>query len=327
VLGLSSHQHSAKLTAHHHTSYGGLLLLLALAGMLILLLTLGAVLPTKADSGSIGVTSVVPSTPPTTAPVITAPVNGATVTSRQITVSGACSGSYTIVLTDGAVVGGSTFCNHDGTFGLVISLDPGTNALAAHYVDALNQSGPPSATVVVTYRPIPPGTPLAALTGAKVTPAPIRGPSVGANLLTVTAPYRFEAIQPGDSFTLTGTITGGTMPYALEIDWGDGTQTLLSRPNAGSFSMAHTYNKPGRYLIKLNVSDITSATAFFQTTITVNGPAAAAPALPAVPPVVVPPYLLMIAWPVFLITCLVAISFWLGERYDRRHWRLPPPAA
>lgn len=326
MLGLSPHHHSAKLTPHHHTSYGGLLVFMALAGLLILLLTLGVVLPSNADSGTIGVTGVVPGAPPTTAPVITVPANGTVFTTRQITVSGSCSGNYTVVVTSNGAVRGSSFCDHDGTFSMVISLDVGANALAAHYVDNLNQSGPSSATVNVTYRPVASTTPIATAHGSKVIPAPSSGSSAASGAeLTITAPYRFDSIQPGDSFNLNGDVEGGAGPYAVEIDWGDGTQTLISRTNAGPFTLAHTHTKAGRYIIRLSVSDITNATAFFQTTLTVSGSTAAAPAQPAGPPIVVPAYQLMIIWPLFLATCLVALSFWLGERYDRRHWRSPPP--
>jgi hypothetical protein len=326
VLGLSPHHHSAKLTAHHHTSYGGLLIVLGLTGLFTLLLTLGGILPSNADSGSIGVTGVVPGAPPSSAPVITAPDDGTTVTTHQITVSGSCSGTYTVVVTVNGVVRGSAFCDHDGRFSLVISLNAGKNAITAHYVDNLNQSGPPSNTVNVTYKPVAPTTPVAAATGSKVIPSPGAPAAGSGNELTITAPYRFDNAHPGDSFNLTGTISGGTGPYALEIDWGDSTQTLLSRVNAGSFEVAHTYSKAGRYVIRLSVSDVTNATAFFQTALTVSGPTVATPTQPATPPIVVPPYQLMIIWPLFLITCLVALSFWLGERYDRRHYS-PPPAA
>ena len=332
MLSLSPHHHSAKLTAHTTTSYGGLGVVLGLGGILIVLLTLGVVLPGNADSGALAVTASVPGPPPDTAPVITAPASGSTVTSQQLAISGSCSGDDTIVVVSNQVVRGAAFCDHDSTFNLTISLDTGTNLITTHYVDSLNQSGPDSAPVTVTYQSAvasaTPTAPVVAASRAKPpSPTATGSPGAAGSGLAVTAPYHFDPVQPGSSFTLTGDIENGTAPFALEIDWGDGTQTLVSRLGAGAFSEVHIYTRAGRYVIKLSTSDVTGATDVFQTVLTVTGATAAAPVQPTNPSIVIPAYQLMIIWPLFLGACVVVGSFWLGERYDRRHWQLPSPRA
>lgn len=332
MLGLSHDRHTGRLLPHRQTSYGGLAVLLTVTGSLAVLVTLAIGTPSRADtsSGSIGVTATVSGAPPSTAPVISSPKDGTTVASAQITVSGPCDAGhdYTVVVTDNGVVRGSAFCGSDGSFSLTMSLIPGHNLLAAHYVDSLNQSGPNSATVMVVYQPVAGAVaaPAAVPSGSKLAPqAKTVQPTIPGALLSVTAPYRFDGLPLGNKFSLTGDLEGGSGPYALEVDWGDNSQNLLSRGAAGTFTLTHNYSKAGRYTIRLNASDVTGASATFQTVLGVIGVGAAQPAAPANPPVAIPPYELAIVWPLFLMVCLVALSFWLGEHYDRHHWHPLPP--
>lgn len=307
---------------HRHTSYGSLLLLLGLTGVLILLFTLGVALPGNADSGAIAVTGTVSGPPPTTAPIITAPANGTRVSDQQLTVSGSCNSNLIVVVMSNHVGRGSTMCNPNGAFSLIINLSIGTNVLVGYHLDALGQNGPASAPVSVTYQPraaanLPGSTP------SPLTSGSTSGSASNGSELTITAPYRFDAIQPGQTFILRSDLEGGTPPYAVQVGWGDSNQALLSRAAVGPFTTSHTYARAGQFVIKLTASDATGQTAYYQTVASSATAAKPAPT-PSNPPVVVPAYQLAIIWPLFLVTCLGVVSFWLGERYDRHFW-VPPP--
>lgn len=335
LLGLSPHRHSAKLLPHRHTSYGGLTALLALVGLTLLIVSLAIVAPGNADSSSIDVNGVVPGPPPADAPDITSPTDGAQVSNQQISVSGSCTPSLTVVVTDDQSGRGSTTCDPSGSFSLTISLFSGSNPLAAYQLDDLNQSSPTSATVTVTYQPAG-GTssPATLAGGANPTSAATAGSSASSpaapaagvpGQFTVTAPYRFDGIQSGQSFILHGDLEGGTAPYAVHIDWGDRNQMLLSRATAGPFATQHTYTTAGRFTIRLTASDAAGLTTYYQTTAAVGGAVPVKPTTPAKPSTVVPAYKLAIIWPLFLVACLTVFSFWLGELYTRRRERLQPP--
>jgi hypothetical protein len=328
-LRLSPRYHTGKLLPHHHTSYGALTALLVMVGLTITLISLAVVTPGSADSGDIAVTGIVLGPPPSTAPVILAPTDGTQTSNQLITVSGTCSAGLTVVVNDNQTGRGSAICDQNGAFSLAIDLTTGSNALTAYHLDDLNQSGPSSNTITVTYQPaevaVTPGTPSPSEPiGAGLLTSPTSSSSTGTQFF-VTAPYRFDGIESGQTFTLHGNLTGGTPPYALQIDWGDGSQTLVSRVAAGAFTAVHTYAKPGQFTIKLTASDLTGQTAYYQTTATVGGVTAAKPTRPPSTKPVVPAYKLAIIWPLFLVACLTVFSFWLGEFYDRKHRQPPAP--
>lgn len=332
-IQLSHSRHTGRLLPRHHTSYGGLVLLLGVVGWFMVLVSVGILAPSNADSGTIGVSATVPGAPPSGSPSISSPADGATLSAAQLAVSGVCDSSLgdTIVLTDNGADRGSAFCSGSG-FSIELDLGSGSNALAAHYLDSLNQSGPSSATVTVTYTPTP------AVAGTPAPTAPSAGPKVGGPVpvpsavatgtgapLSVTAPDRFTAISPGDHFSLIFTVAGGVPPYAIEIDWGDHTQSLLSLLASSRSTQQHVYQRPGQYTIRVRTGDGAGTLTVFQTTLTVNGTTGAAPAAPSHTPVAIPAYELKVVWPIFLATCLAVFSFWIGERYDRRrlHAQLP----
>jgi hypothetical protein len=292
-------------------------------------------LPGKADSGSIAVTAVVQAPAPTTFPTITTPTNGEQVTQEQLTVSGLCSPGLTVVITDDQLVSGSAACSSNGSFSLAVSLASGSNPLAAYHVDGLGQRGPSSPTIAVVYQPAATGQ-SAAAASQSTTPAAKSRPTTAvptvASAFRITAPVEFAAVQPGQTITLQINLENGAAPYAVQTDWGDRSQVLLSRAEAGPFTAQHSYVTAGRYIIKLTASDTTGATTYYQTTLAVgNGitPTGATSSPVAKSAAVVPAYKLLILWPVFLVACIAVASFWLGERYDRRRpaaqTPLPPP--
>src|SRR5207302_1788692 len=59
-----------------------------------------------------------------------------------------------------------------------------------------------------------------------------------------------------------GSFSGGTGPWYVSVDWGDGTTKLISTSTAGSVSAAHTYvnDRATPYTVSVTVYDATGRT-------------------------------------------------------------------
>lgn len=102
------------------------------------------------QQSSVGLEGVVPSAPPTTAATIAIPSNGQSFTSLPIKVSGLCSGDLLVRLFKNGVFSGSTQCAN-GSYSITTDFFNGTNELVAIVYDSLDQAGPESNKVTVTY--------------------------------------------------------------------------------------------------------------------------------------------------------------------------------
>src|SRR5579862_8573775 len=125
----------------------------ALALGLILLLAVPALAEAAnppPQSGSVGLEGTISTAPPTHGATIAVPGNGAVFTSVPITVSGLCPTGLLVKIFDNNVFVGSTLCAH-GSYSLQIDLFSGRNDLIARVYDALDQAGPDSNTVTVTF--------------------------------------------------------------------------------------------------------------------------------------------------------------------------------
>ena len=65
--------------------------------------------------------------------------------------------------------------------------------------------------------------------------------------------FSMHGTAPRD-VTFTPSIRGGTAPYTLKWDFGDGSSTVTSQSQSGNF-VTHTYTIPGIYFPKLTVTD------------------------------------------------------------------------
>jgi len=246
------------------------------------------------QSGSIGLQGTIPSPPPSQPAVITSPTSGQTVTNPIITVSGTCpDGTIVKVFSNGVFVG-ATECSN-GHFSLQIELFSGTNNITAIDYDALNQAGPNSPTVTITYTPLQ-------FSGL--------GP-----LLFITSDYAERGANPGQILSWPITLNGGTAPYALSIDWGDGQPPeLLSESFAGLVNLSHTYNNAGTYTITIRATDKNGETAYMQLIGVANGPIAQSSGTTS--PSSTTPKTDIIWWPSVISIPLIIITFWLGRRYE-----------
>ncbi len=125
--------------------------------------------------------------------------------------------------------------NGTSTWGITLELHPGANPIEARAWDNLGTASALS-NVTATYTspapsPPPPPTPL----------PPPQVPTANIVASTVTGSVPFTAAFAAD-------VSGGTPPYSLRWDFGDGTTSVLEGPT-------HTYDRPGTYTVILVVTD------------------------------------------------------------------------
>lgn len=301
-LKISHHAHSGKLRPHEHTSYLPLGILLLVVGFVLTAYTVSAT-PTDGNpkSGSVGLSGIMPGKPPSTAATIDSPRDGQRFSTSPVPISGTCPKGTLVELFKNDIFAGSTPCTEAGTYSLDIDLLIGQNLLVARVYDALNQQGPDSNTITVFYDALPPQG------------SPINSLDFGGPQLLLNTDAVFRGVFPGKEMTMPIDILGGTAPFAVNIQWGDSTNTVVSRNDNFNFRVGHTYQKPGTYQITIQASDSAGRVAFLSVAAIVNGQ----------PPVVattssteIKNSLLML-WPLYITAAAVVISFWLGERREK----------
>lgn len=303
-IKISPRHHSGKLKPHEHTSYGMLALVLLVAVFPLVVYTASAATPYDGpESGSIGLSGIVPGKPPTTAATITAPPNGQRFPTSPVTVSGTCPVTTLVEIYKNDIFAGSTACTDTGTFTLDVDLLIGQNTLVARVYDSLNQAGPDSNKIIVFYDALPTQS-----TG--INTLDFGGPQL---LLNTDAVFR--GTFPGQEVSVPIDIIGGTPPYAINIQWGDATNKVVSRPDNTTFHQPHVYQKAGIYQLSVQGSDGNGRVAFITVAVIVNGqPDVAATTAAAKTDIL---GRLLVLWPLYTSTVAILISFWLGERREK----------
>jgi hypothetical protein len=202
-------------------------------------------------AGSYGLVATKTQPAPTTSATISTPSNGASYSTSPITVSGLCTDGLLVQVYDNNVLAGAINCV-SGSFTLQVSLFTGTNDITATQFDDLDQPGPDSNKVTVTYD------------NASFS-------AFGA-LVTLTSNYARRAANPGSTLSWPLLLSGGTGPYAFSIDWGDGSSAdLKSQALAGEVDISHVYDKSGIYHVTVKVTDANGVSAFLQLVAIANG--------------------------------------------------------
>lgn len=299
-LKLSHHTHSGRLRSHEHTSYLPLLFILACVGLTLGVYTVQAQTPGP-EAGSIGLSGVMPGPPPTVAATINQPSNGQRFGTSPVTVSGTCPKGTLVEIFKNDIFAGSTVCGDNGRYSLEVDLLIGENRLVARVYDSLNQPGPDSNIVTVFYDAL--GT----------QGSPVTSLDFGSAQLLLNTDAVFRGVFPDREFTMPIEVLGGSPPYAINVQWGDSTNSVIPRDNNVSFNTAHTYKKPGTYQISLQGTDNGGRVAFLTVAAIVNGqPDPAAAATTASNNV----NQLFVLWPLYTSALAVVVSFWLGERRE-----------
>jgi hypothetical protein len=246
-------------------------------------------------SGTTGVQGKVPADPPSQAPTISTPSNGQNFTSSTVTVSGLCTTDLLVEVFKNGVFAGSVPCVK-GSYSLQIDLFSSKNELVVRQYDGLDQASPESNKITVTLNDsLPEGT----------------------TRPTITSEYSKRGANPGDSLIWPITISGGTAPYALSVDWGDKTAPdLKSITSAGNLDLKHTYSLSGVFNVLIKIGDANGQVAFLQVVGVGNGPVKQATTGGQGQTVVKNNWALAV--PMVVACAMLPVTFWLGKRHDRQ---------
>jgi hypothetical protein len=258
--------------------------------------------------------------------IITSPADNSRFSSVPIQVSGDCPTNIAyeaayVEIFDNGVMRGTALCDAGFKFSLLVDLFPDTNTLTAHVFNKTDDEGPVSAPTTVFYDvPQPPAGQPSKPTGTTKTPA---GHKPVMNQLQLLTTFVFKGYHIGDTVEWPVSISGGTAPYAISVDWGDDSNDLISRSQSGEFKISHTYSKQGgykdSYIIKVKASDTSGGSAFMQFFVIVtptNILQASNIYSKPIPPVGGGLNWLWVAWPVYGLVMLMALSYMLGEKEE-----------
>ncbi|MCW1908517.1 MAG: hypothetical protein KIH63_004210 [Candidatus Saccharibacteria bacterium] len=269
--------------------------LMLLSGMLLATVSFGAVTSAQtSESGSVGLEGIIPTDPPSQGATITVPSNGQTFTALPVTVRGLCPGDLLVKVFKNGIFSGSAQCTN-GSYEVVIDLFSGLNDLVARVYDTLDQAGPDSNIVTVRYNDAEFG---------------VIGPK-----LTITSDFAKKGSNPNEELQWPIIVTGGNGPYALSIDWGDGTPAeLISLENPGNLILKHTYTSSGIYRILIKGTDKNGSTAYLQLVGVANGtPGQTNTGEDNIRTVYV---VSVLWWPAAVAIPLIVSTFWLGRRHE-----------
>lgn len=250
------------------------------------------------QGGSVGLEGTISAPPPKQGATIAVPGNGQTVNGIPITVSGLCPTGLLVKVFSNNVFVGAVPCTN-GSYSLQINLFSGQNDLVARVYDALDQAGPDSNLVTVTFNDAQ-----FVLYGTRV---------------ALSSNYAELGADPGKELDWPLLLSGGNGPYAISIDWGDGTApTLMSLASPGPFTAKHVYASAGIYRVIVKATDANGTTAFLQLVGVANGKIAQGTSntnktsggLGTTEKTVV------IWWPMLVLLPLIVVAFWLGRRHE-----------
>jgi hypothetical protein len=250
-------------------------------------------------SNSFGITGTITSPPPTTAATITNPTNGQTFTSNPITISGICVSGLLIKIFINGIFSGAADCVNS-SYSISADLFIGKNDLVAEDYDSLNQEGPPSNTVSVSY---------------------VNNSETAGSLITLTSDYAKIGANPGSTLTWPIDISGGTAPYAISVDWGDGKKpSLISQTTPGSLNLTHIYSIAGVYNVSISATDADGAVAFLQLVGVGDGPSSQSAAANSKTTIIETVGLnsTLLALIIGFLIFIPVITFWLGVEHQKK---------
>lgn len=324
---ISPHRHTGRRLPHEHTSYAFLATLMFMTGIFMTLVTISAT-RTEAtrpgpEKGTVGVSGAMPAPPPKQAPVILTPRTGQRFTALPVTVTGICGKETIVEIFTNGIFAGATPCTDKETFALDMGLLYGSNELVARGYDALDQTSPESNRVTVFFDAAPPA------------PDPLDSLNDLQSQLILRASPIYRGVMPKVGLPLPVEIVGGTRPYSVSVDWGEGKADLITRPVPGTFRSEHAYSRPGTYQVRIKASDVKGRIAFLTVVVIVNGKAelisstssgagggfwggAGGAGSGKTPSILLN---LSITWPLYFLALVAVTCFWLGEVREKHKLR------
>ena len=303
----SHHARTGRLVHHRETSYALLTFLTLAVGVLLASFSMATNAATD-GGGTYSVTAAVPGPRPTKPATIIAPSNGQTFSTNPVSVEGTCPAKSLVKIFTNKILVGSIFCDANGRFKIPVDLVIGKNELTALPYNTLDQEGPESPTVTVTLNQ-PPG-------------------GLGFSTeLHIQSENFYRGSLPGQEVAWPIELIGGQAPYAVSVEWGDGTSDVITRLAPGTFTVKHIYQKTGGYLgsfpLIIRAADAAGHTGYLQLTTIVNAAKGATATgstagTPAAGSSVTSIIKWLIIWPLWVILLLMIISFWLGERREKK---------
>jgi len=303
-LKLSHYHHSGHLRPHEHTSYLPLAAMLLIVGLTLTSYTAFAATPyTGPESSSIGISGAMPGIAPTIAATISLPSDQQHFSATPISVSGTCPEKTLVELFKNDIFAGSTPCSDAGIYSIEIDLLYGKNILIARVYDSLNQSGPDSNSVVVYYDALP------------AQAGPITSLDFGDAQLLINTDAVFRGTFPGQELKVPINVLGGTPPFAINVLWGDSTNKIVPRNDNVGFTTVHVYKKAGTYQASIQASDTKGRVAFLSFATIVNGQPLGG-ATESISSTTTNK--LLVLWPLYVGAIAVVISFFIGEKREKR---------
>jgi hypothetical protein len=200
--------------------------------------------PEPRQTGTVGLEASISSPAPTQAASIVSPSQGQTFDSTPITVAGSCKTGLLVKIFSNNVFVGSAICS-GGSYSLKVDLFGGRNDIVARVYDALDQAGPDSNMVSVTFNDAQ-----FAQFGTRV---------------NLSSQYARKGANPGTDLLWPIVISGGKGPYAISANWGDASEsTLYSEAFPGTLTISHAYQTAGVYNIVVKATDGNGTTAYLQ---------------------------------------------------------------
>lgn len=258
---VAAHRHTGRKLSHKHTSHGFLFILLVVVGIIMFFSLAALDAAGITQEGEVNVTLTVPGAPPTEGAVITQPVNNTKFKESLIDVSGTCPVDTVVAIYRNGQPTSSTTCIAPGTFQTTVQLLLGMNTLQAQNYDALDQPGPTTPQITVLYEPdttpnppeanqsgdisIDPSIPEIEVPQPSESPCIEPKPPANSDQLILIVPCIIRNVFVGERFNIPIYILGGTPPYALSVDWADGSKAeLYSFDKGGRHVISHTYQSP-----------------------------------------------------------------------------------
>lgn len=249
------------------------------------------------QSGSVGLTGKISAPPPVQGAQISFPTNGQNFGEVPIIIRGICPTGLLVKIFKNNVFAGSVQCIN-GSFSLQTDLFVGTNELVARVYDELDQPGPDSNIVTVTFDNASLGSP---------------------TRVSLTSNYAKRGANPGETLTWPVTLSGGTGPYAFSVDWGDGKEPdLFTEPFPGVIDLEHIYDEPGIFNIVIKAVDTNGVAAFLQLVGVANGPLSQSTddgVSADAESTFTKTKTKVIWWPAAFIVPFAVSTFWLGKKY------------